>query len=240
MSGTQARSRQALEQMLPTLIHALRTPLSGLAMGIEVAALRLRRHDDAAGFLEPMRDTLHEMSGTLDQLARYVRLQDGEMTQVDVASYFGEVVRRWQMGHPTARVMWDKPFDGPKAHLMALDLDTVPQAVGHLLDNASEAGGLMPIGLSLVHAGEGKLRLSVRNAGSPIAQDVLPRMTEPFFTTKHRRLGLGLAFADYVARSHEGHISVDTSAVGTVVGLHLSAKDNGAQHAGKPSRVVGD
>ncbi|KAK1548244.1 hypothetical protein Q3G72_032916 [Acer saccharum] len=208
--------------MLPTLIHALRTPISGLAMGIEVAAMRLRRHDDDTGFLGPMRRTLQEMSETLQQLECYVRFESGEEIVVDAAGYFENAVQSWQAKKPQAPIVWERGADAPTAQRLALDVDAVAQSVGHLLDNALEAGGEAPILLSLKQTAPASVCLSVCNSGGPIDDDVLARMTEPFFTTKHRHLGLGLAFAEHIARAHRGQITIDTGAAGIVVGLHLS------------------
>ena len=59
------------------------------------------------------------------------------------------------------------------------------------------------------------LRIEVRDTGEGIPAEILPRIFEPFFSTREtgRNSGLGLATAYAVLRQHEGGISVE-SAVG--------------------------
>jgi CheY-like chemotaxis protein len=57
--------------------------------------------------------------------------------------------------------------------------------------------------------------ISVRDQGHGIAPDVLPRIFDPYFTTKPRGpakgTGLGLAIAQAVVARHGGRIEVDTT-----------------------------
>lgn len=136
---------------------------------------------------------------------------------------------------PHAAIVWERSADAPTAQRLALDAAAVAQSVEHLLDNALEAGGEAPIRVSLKQTAQASLCLSVCNGGGPIDRDVLARMTEPFFTTKHRHLGLGLAFAEHIARAHRGQITIDTGAAGSVVGLHLSDQRAHSRQANKHS-----
>lgn len=71
-----------------------------------------------------------------------------------------------------------------------------------------------------------KIRLTVTDRGLGIPADILPLAVQPYFTYGHgggaRGIGLGLAVADLVARSHEGVMEIhSTSGKGTAVTLTL-------------------
>lgn len=118
------------------------------------------------------------------------------------------------------------------------DLPLLVAAVQQLTRNALEAGGAAPPVLRLaavayataldspylpVPAGR-HLSLSVRDAGSGIAPEDLPRLFDPFFTRKpvHSAGGLGLAEVYGVAVGHHGGITVaSTVGQGTTVTLYL-------------------
>ena len=102
------------------------------------------------------------------------------------------------------------------------------QVLLNLVVNASEAmpdGGTLSIAVDVVEANgttassSGRIargayaRLSVTHTGSGIAPDVLPRIFQPFFTTKERGTGLGLPTISGIVRQCGGHICVE-SAVG--------------------------
>ncbi|MBW8867816.1 MAG: hypothetical protein JF610_10885 [Acidobacteria bacterium] len=68
----------------------------------------------------------------------------------------------------------------------------------------------------------GVLRVTVRDAGPGIAADVLERIFTPFFTTKARGTGLGLATAKRIVEAHAGRIAIDSApGGGTTVTVEL-------------------
>jgi CheY-like chemotaxis protein len=78
------------------------------------------------------------------------------------------------------------------------------------------------------------LCLSVRDEGTGIAESVLPRICEPFFTTHgaEQRTGLGLAVALGIVRMHQGWIEfISKSGQGTEVRVYLPSRQgiSGAQ-----------
>ena len=56
----------------------------------------------------------------------------------------------------------------------------------------------------------------VENPGPAIPPDVVPRLFEPFFTTRPRGTGLGLAIARTTARAHGGDVELTTNEDGRV------------------------
>jgi CheY-like chemotaxis protein len=54
------------------------------------------------------------------------------------------------------------------------------------------------------------VKISIRDYGTGIRSEHLPRIFDPYFTTRNGSRGLGLASAYSVVRKHDGQISVDT------------------------------
>ncbi len=91
----------------------------------------------------------------------------------------------------------------------------INQVVMSLLLNAGHALEGMARGRITVragHAGE-QVWLEVQDTGCGIAADVLPRIYDPFFTTRPigKGAGLGLSLAYGIVRSHQGRIEVETA-----------------------------
>jgi PAS domain S-box-containing protein len=68
------------------------------------------------------------------------------------------------------------------------------------------------------------IKISVRDQGIGIPAEHLPRIFDPYFTTKHKGSGLGLASAFAIIKKHHGHIAVESKpAVGTTFTIYLPA-----------------
>ena len=90
------------------------------------------------------------------------------------------------------------------------------QIIHNLLANALQALDQVPPqerSLSVrLHAEAGQGALTVGDSGPGIAPEVLPRLFEPFFTTRENGLGLGLSLCESLAASMGGHIGVQPRA----------------------------
>jgi two-component system cell cycle sensor histidine kinase/response regulator CckA len=70
------------------------------------------------------------------------------------------------------------------------------------------------------------IKLSIQDQGIGIPADYLPKIFDPYFTTKQGGSGLGLAVACSIIRNHHGHITVESSpGKGTAFYIYLPASD---------------
>jgi len=119
-------------------------------------------------------------------------------------------------------------FDDSR-YLVEADLTRIQQIMLNLAVNARDAmpdGGKLTISLTRVPPGEQVtcitcgsvimgdwVKLSVRDSGTGIPQDILPYIFDPFYTTKEpgKGSGLGLAQVYGIVKQHNGHVSVTTT-----------------------------
>jgi len=121
---------------------------------------------------------------------------------------------------------------------IAANGDALKGALLNLVTNAMQAcGGGGAIELSARRSGDG-VELSVSDNGPGVAPEALPRLFEPFFTTRPQGTGLGLAVVQAVAHAHDGEVSVATSASGTRFTMRLPAIASSSGHIGQ--REEGD
>ena len=89
------------------------------------------------------------------------------------------------------------------------------QVLMNLLVNARDAmpdGGIVRIETSRATGHDEGVRLVIADNGPGIPADVLPRISEPFYTTKTEGTGLGLPLSYSIIREHGGRVEVDTAA----------------------------
>jgi signal transduction histidine kinase len=105
---------------------------------------------------------------------------------------------------------------GDRQHLQQVLLNLVLNAV-----QAMRAGGTLTIE---AQSGRDGVSLVVADTGAGIPADVLPRVFDPYFTTRTDGLGLGLTIARRIVEAHGGAIELDSQAGrGTRVRLRLPA-----------------
>jgi PAS domain S-box-containing protein len=125
-----------------------------------------------------------------------------------------------------------------------VDEGQMKQVFSNLLINAKDAmpeGGTIEISATNVRITgsdnlplkEGQyVKLSVADHGTGIPEENLPRIFDPYFSTKDRGsqkgMGLGLAICHSIITRHEGHIAVESAVgVGTTFHIYLPASAKG-------------
>ncbi len=127
-----------------------------------------------------------------------------------------------------------------RSFFVRADAGQLESAVVNLSINARDAqpnGGSLEIDVDTIdldadRGSEGLLpgpyvRVRVSDAGTGIAPELLPRVFEPYFTTKPlgEGSGLGLASVYGTVRQHRGHIDVESGRQGTVFTILLPAAE---------------
>ncbi len=108
------------------------------------------------------------------------------------------------------------------------DKEAVQEVFNNLINNAAEAmNGSGTLSIKVI-PGRRLLEISFFDTGSGISPDFLPRLFEPYSTTKptsNGHMGLGLFFCQKVMKKHGGRISVNSRVeTGTVFSLFFPWK----------------
>lgn len=120
----------------------------------------------------------------------------------------------------------------PPAVFAAVDGAQLQQALMNLAANARDAmpeGGVLRVAVGRAGAGRRALaQIEVSDTGEGIPPEALPRVFEPFFSTKGPGggAGLGLAIVHGIVRQHGGHVRIDSGpGLGTRIAIELPALD---------------
>ena len=127
---------------------------------------------------------------------------------------------------------------GPDLPLAEIDEGQISQVIHNLIINADQSmpvGGAIRIACEEVTLVEAEvpplvagryIRISVGDQGVGIPAEHLPRIFDPYFTTKEKGRGLGLAGAYSIILNHDGQISVSSEpGAGTTFIIHLPISD---------------
>ena len=123
--------------------------------------------------------------------------------------------------------------------LVDADEGQLSQVIHNLVINADQSmpeGGLIAVGCENVVLSPGDVpllspgkyvKITVRDSGVGIHKDHLSKIFDPYFTTKQRGSGLGLATTHSIVKKHGGSISVESEqGVGSIFTIYLPASGN--------------
>jgi len=109
----------------------------------------------------------------------------------------------------------------------SIDPDRMTQVFLNLCLNAiaaMEAGGILRI--SIARQDERTVRITIADTGAGIPKEDLPRVFDPYFTTRPSGTGLGLAIVHKIVEAHGGEVRLESEpGEGTTVTILLPQKN---------------
>lgn len=114
----------------------------------------------------------------------------------------------------------------PSTSEIPLASASLEKAIRHLLENAVEAMDRMPtkeLHITLSETPDA-IRLQIRDTGEGISRENLPKVTDPFFTTRSsaQNMGLGLSAAHGVFKDHGADMKIESeNGKGTTVSVEF-------------------
>jgi len=200
-----------LGELSGALAHELNQPLTAILSNAQAARRFLAQPEpDLAEVAEILVDIVVEDKRAGDIIQRLRRLfgkQDMPRQRLDARELADGVIRLVrndliQHGLSVRAELGDKPL------AILADPVQLQQVLINLLMNACDAQAAPPasdgvIVLRCARDGDAAL-FSVIDHGTGIAPDLLPRIFEPFTTTKVRGMGLGLSICRSIAAAHQG------------------------------------
>ncbi len=113
----------------------------------------------------------------------------------------------------------------PEPENIFIDTDKITQVMLNLYLNAigaMDSGGTLDVALSMLN--NRMVQIDVSDTGAGIDKENLPRIFDPYFTTKPSGTGLGLAIVYRIIEAHNGEIRVESErGKGTKVSVFLPA-----------------
>ena len=232
-----------------SIAHDFNNLLTVILLNLELARMHTPLDGKLAQHLEEAKETCLLASSLTAQLLTFAKGGAPIRKAMPLSRVIQESVRPALSG---SKVCCE--FSLPTDLWMAeVDTGQIGQVIRGMVLNAREAmphGGVVCVRAenvvlsaqqqSSLPAGE-YIRLSITDQGTGIPKEVLPKIFDPYFSTKHRGdqkgMGLGLTICHAVVQKHGGTIAVKSEvAVGTTFDIYLPAarKLSGGEKAPMP------
>lgn len=228
----------AVGQLAAGVAHELRNPMTSVKLLLQHAARQPGTGGLNSGKLQLILEEIGRMESTIEGLLDFSRDRPLRRTHHDLAETLRRALNLIE-GRARQQRVTLAVRHAAKPLMLDGDAERLHQVLVNLLINAIEAmpaGGGLSVGVTTrvnTLTGRQTVAIEVRDTGTGIPEQVMPRLFEPFATTKARGTGLGLAVSRRIVDQHEGRLvaanHVEGGAVFTVT-LPLSAVDN-TEHA---------
>ncbi len=199
----------ALGQLTAGLAHELRNPLGTIKASAEMlskpsAKRRPEVMDEMAGFITSEVDRMNGLVASFLDFARPLQIRPVE---TDLKSVIDRVVREQsELARARGIELVTKTEDG--GLVFAFDGELLRLALSNLVQNAiqaSEAGQQVEL---RAESAADEVMISISDKGEGIRREHLESIFNPFFTTKTKGVGLGLALVAKIVDEHGGRIQV--------------------------------
>jgi PAS domain S-box-containing protein len=212
-AARRAETLAALGTLSAGVAHEINNPIGILSSRLELMEGRRGLTPELREDLEMLRRNVERVGRIIRSLLSAARQSPMERRPVDLNAVVEEslmLVGR-QMSKDGIQIV--SALDPTLAKVRGQP-HALQQVLINLLVNARDAmpgGGTIRIETSPDTDQEEGVRLIVSDTGPGIPADVLPRISEPFYTTKAAGTGLGLPLSYTIVREHGGRIEVDSA-----------------------------
>ncbi|HEX7089329.1 MAG TPA: ATP-binding protein [Longimicrobiales bacterium] len=233
-----AERLKAVAELAASLAHEIKNPLASIRSAVEQLAGGELSSEDQTVLKELVVSESDRLSRLLSEFIEFSRVEVRGYGTVDLG-----VVAREAIGlvkqHPEAGAACIEFVAPGEPLLIEGDADLLHRTVFNLVLNAVQhagAQGVVRVELGRVSEPElppgvrvpAPVRLAVRDNGAGIRAEDIPRIFDPFFSTRRGGTGLGLALVHRAVQAHHGAILVDGGAgQGTQFTVYLPARRNG-------------
>jgi signal transduction histidine kinase len=211
-----------MQQMLAGIAHEVRNPLAGMTLFADILKDELPAPDERRSHVEKIQRELGYLERVVNDFLEYARRPRPELATVPLPELMAEVAQMASTPELTIAVEPGGPPD------VQADRAQLRRAWLNLARNAVQAA------VAAGHAGDAVVKLSARthgsehwlsvwNRGKEIPAETSGKLFEPFYTTREKGTGLGLAFVRDIAADHGGRVELVSADGETTFSIVLPA-----------------
>lgn len=215
-AARQAERLSALGRLAAGIAHEVNNPIGVISSRIEIMLLDAEAQPLPGKVTDDLK-VLHRHAQRVARIAQgllsFARESSGEWELVSLNQVVEETLLLLEKELARADIAIRRAL-APRLPMIHGNVNALQQVVMNLLTNAREAldrGGEISLETNQAPERPEVVRLIVSDTGPGISRDVLPRIFDPFYTTKPEGTGLGLSISYGIVRDHKGTIDIESS-----------------------------
>ncbi|MFH7320953.1 ATP-binding protein [Desulfurivibrio sp. D14AmB] len=200
----------ALGKMAAGVAHEVRNPLSSIKGLATLLGNRFPADDPDRDTARLLVSEVERLNRSIGELLDYARPLPLNRRPCDLNQLLQNSLKLVAADAKALKVELEFTA-APQLPTADLDPDRITQVLLNLYLNALQAmpqGGVLRVRAEATGGGAGRVRLVISDTGQGIAPADLPRITDPYFTTKPDGSGLGLAMVRKIIDEHGGQMTI--------------------------------
>lgn len=206
------RKMAAIGELSAAIAHEIRNPLAAISGSIQLLQSNVALDADDKRLMEIVLRETEQLNSWITDFLDYSRPPPVDRRPMDLNQLVNDALTVFRQDSAYAGIELRCAND--QIMPVLADRSCMKQVIWNLLHNAAHAmsgGGAIDVRIIAHTAGSRPtVELQIEDQGDGIAPDQLERIFEPFYTTRARGTGLGLAVVHRIVQDHDGHILVDT------------------------------
>jgi PAS domain S-box-containing protein len=232
----QASKLATMGELAASVAHELNNPLATISLHAEMLLSELAADDPNRPALQVIEQEVERMSTLVSNLLLFSRRGHKQISTVNLGEELTNSLDfiQYHLRSHNIHVVNDCATVLPTVQA---DRQQLHQVFLNLISNAGDAmpqGGTLTVRsrVGVMGGGQQAVVIEFSDTGAGIQPGDLPKLWEPFYTTKPegKGTGLGLAICRRIVEEHHGTIEIETDAGrGTTVRITLPATDEGVE-----------
>ncbi len=204
-------------QLASGIAHEIRNPLNYISLAIdhlksELLPISSDRRQELEALTDKIKEEIRRVNYMVLNFMNYgrpLKLRTGEFSYAELLSRVLPLLEE-KLTEQRVEIVTALDPDLPE---MKADQELLRNCMVNLITNAAQAmpnGGKITLGASF-DAEANIFRLTFTDQGLGIKPEDIPKISQPYFTTKEAGIGLGLAITERIIKEHGGDISVEST-----------------------------
>jgi two-component system sensor histidine kinase PilS (NtrC family) len=216
----------AIGRMAASIAHEVRNPLASMSGSIQLLKKDLDLESEDLKLMDIVLKETERLNVLVGDFLAYARPPAPHFEDVDLRDIIQDAVRLLRNTSLGPEINLSTELPEERA-ILSVDMSQMHQVIMNLVKNSADAierKGNITISLSRSdNSPDGESVLTVSDDGPGIPEEILPRIFEPFITSKVSGTGLGLAIVYQLVQIHKGTVNVQTQeGLGTSISIHLA------------------
>ncbi len=196
-------------QLAAGIAHEIRNPLASISGSIELLKQAPQANEDDRTLMTIVHREITRLNVLIGDLLDYANPRPQQTVDFDLGVLINETLQVARGDQAFAEVEIASDVDKPLA--LNADPAKLRQVLWNLLRNAADAAAAGGKHVTITARDEAtRVTVTVADDGAGIGQEHIARIFDPFYTTKSKGTGLGLATCHTIVAEHGGRIDVES------------------------------